>query len=533
MSRSSVSYSVLSDEEKKTLRRELYLDPVLFMRTILSHWFTEPLTWMHRGYLAILLRRTDFLPKYGEIDKIISNFVYKQNPWDENEVGKPLFTLNRDGSVSLCVTKHTEIMMPRGIGKTTIANGANVFKGVYKVNNYTLLIGETATHAETQLANCKKEFEYNSKLISLYGALKGTGKWAQDQFELANGWVMAATGRGGQVRGRNVNGVRPDCIHLDDVEDKESVSTQDQRNKTLEWFMGDVLPALGELNENSFILLTGTLLHNEALLVTLGRDPTFTTIVLGVLDSEGEPVFPKYMSAEKILSKKEMYSRQGKLELFYLELFNKLVSEDTMKLKPSDIQRNILSRPIVRALTHDPAISKKKSADDAAFAVLGLYAGGHFQIETVEGFKGLTPQEARDKIFSLRNLWSEPDMPFLVGVEAVAYQEALLDLLTEEMAKRNDYFLVEKLRFGTEKKARILGQLQPRYASHVLHHRREFPVYETQMKEFPSGHDDLLDAVAMGLFMLQAYLSSANEKELDNSEDGSYYKDDAGESGGL
>lgn len=524
---------ILSEEEKKNLRRELYLDPVLFMRTILPHWFTEPLTWMHRGYLAILLRRTDFLPKYGEVDKIIKNFVYKQNPWDEEEKGKPLFSLEKDGSISLLVTKHTEIMMPRGIGKTTVANGADIFKGCYKVNNFVLLIGETATHAETQLGNCRKEFEYNAKLISLYGNLKGTGKWAQDQIELANGFIMAATGRGGQVRGRNVNGNRPDCIRLDDVEDKESVSTNDQREKTRDWFLGDVLPALGELNPLASIILTGTLLHNEALLVTIGQDPTFTTIVLGVVDSDGEPVFPKYMSTEKIALKKEMYSRQGKLDLFYLELFNRLVSEDTMKLRPSDINRDLLSRPIARALAHDPAISKKKDADDAAFAVVGIYPGGHFQIEDVEGFKGLTPQEARDLFFKKRALWKEEGVPFLSGIETVAYQEALYDLITEEMAKRNDYFLLEKLRFSAEKKARILGQLQPRYAAHVLHHRRPFPLYETQMREFPSGHDDLLDVVAMALFLLQNFISSANEKEIDSEEGSSYYEDEAGESGGL
>ena len=525
--------TTLSDEEKKSIRRELYLDPVLFLRTVLPHWFTEPLTWMHRGYLAILLRRTNFLPKYGELDKIIKNFVYKQNPWDEKEKGKPIFTLEEDGSLSLCISRNTEIMMPRGIGKTTLANGAQVFMGCYKVRKFVLKIGETATHAETQLMNCRKEFEFNNKIKTLFGELKGTDKWSEEMFVLANGFIMAATGRGGQVRGRNVNSIRPDFIHLDDVEDKESVSTAEQRKKTLEWFMGDVIPALGELNPDSTVLLNGTLLHNEALLVVLGKDPTFTTIVLGALDVDGAPVFEKYMSLDKLAAKKAFYARGGKLELYYLEYFNKLTSEDTMALRPSDINRTLLERPLAVALTHDPAISKKKDADDAAFAVVSLYPAGHFQIETVEGFKGLTPQEAVEKFFSLRNLWKREDVPFYAGVETVAYQEALYDLLTEEMAKRNDYFPLEKLRFSGEKKARILGQLQPRYRAHLLHHRREFPLYESQMQEFPSGHDDLLDVVSMALALLQPLLSSSIEETLDSEDGNSYYEDDAGESGGL
>lgn len=63
--------------------------------------------------------------------------------------------------------------MPRGIGKTTLANGAQVFMGCYKVRKFVLKIGETATHAETQLMNCRKEFEFNNKIITLFGALKG------------------------------------------------------------------------------------------------------------------------------------------------------------------------------------------------------------------------------------------------------------------------------------------------------------------------------------------------------------------------
>lgn len=524
----------LEEAEKAELRKKYWLDPVAFMQEVLSDWFYKPLTWMHRGYLAIILRRTDFLPKYGELDKIIKNFVYKNDPWDKDEEGKPLFRLEKDGSISLTISKNTEIMMPRGIGKTTVANGADIFIGAYKLWNFVLKIGETATHAQAQLINCRNQFEFNNKLRWLFGEMKGRGSWSQEEFQLSNGFIMAATGRGGQVRGRNVDGKRPDFIHLDDVEDKESVSTPEQRDKTLNWFMGDVLPALGELQHDCTILLNGTLLHNEALLVKLGKDPTFTTVVLSVLDSDGEPVFPDYMNLEKLERKKDTYVRQGKLDLFYLEYFNQLVNEDTMQLPPSLISREVLERPIARALAHDPAISKKKSADEAAFAVVGLYPAGRFQIEYVEGFRGMTPQEARDKFFSLRRLWSEPDIPFFCGLETVAYQEALYDLITEKMSADGDWFQLEKIRFSQEKKARILGQLQPRYRAGVMHHRREFPVYESEMREFPAGHDDQLDVVAMALSMLQPLYAAASEKIVDSSyESVSYYDTDAGESGGL
>lgn len=532
----SSNTTALSSEELRRLQEYYLTDPVAFMQEVLGGWFTQPLAWVHRGWLAILLRRTDFLPKYGELDKIISHFTYKTNPWDPLEEGKPIFHLESSGKVTLTLTRNNEVMMPRGIGKTTLFNGTILYCAAYKLRNFVLLIGETASHASQQLQNIRRELEENPVFRTLYGNLKGSGTWNNDQIELANGFVLAATGRGGQVRGRNVGGHRPDLIALDDVEDEESVSTPEQRDKTLSWFMQAVVPAIAEMDTNASIFLSGTLLHNEALLVKVGQDPTFTSIVLGVLDNSGQPLFPAYMNLEKLERKKEFYSRQGKLPQYYLEYFNRLVAAETMKLKPEWIQREVLSRPLALALCHDPAISKKKKADSATFAVVGLYPAGRFQVEECWGAQGLTPQEARDKLFSLYKTWHaySPETPLYVGLEVVAYQEALYDLCTEKMAQDDYWFHIEKLKFTQEKSARILGQLEPRYRARVVHHRRTFGELESQMMEFPAGHDDYLDVVAMCFSMLQPlYAAAATQKSLDSSDGDSYYEDDAGETGGL
>lgn len=527
--------SNLNSQELLAIQEEYYRDPVAFLREVLGNWFTAPLSWVHRGWLAILLRRTDFLEKYGEIDKIIDHFVYKDDPWNPQEKGKPLFKYGPNG-LELTITRNTEVMMPRGIGKTTLFNGSIIHMAVYETRRFVLLIGETATHASQQLQNIRREFEENPVLKTIYGNLKGSGSWNNDQIELANGFTLAATGRGGQVRGRNVNGHRPDLIALDDVEDEESVSTAEQRAKTLSWFTQAVMPAIAELDPNASIFLSGTLLHNEALLVEVGKDPTFTTVVLGVLDNEGAPVFPHYMSLEKLEAKKAFYERQGRLPQYFLEYFNRLVSDETMQLKPDDIQREVLLRPLALALCHDPAISKKKKADSAAFAVVGLYPAGRFQVEDVWGGPGLTPQEARDKLFQLHKKWHAyaPEVPLYVGLETVAYQEALYDLCTEKMAQEDYWFTIEKLKFNQEKSARILGQLQPRYRARVVHHRRQFGALESQMMEFPAGHDDFLDVVAMCFSLLQPLYAAAAEKTVDSDGGyGSYYESEAGETGGL
>lgn len=46
--------SNLSTQDLIALQNAYYADPVEFMRSVLADWFTAPLSWVHRGWLAIL-----------------------------------------------------------------------------------------------------------------------------------------------------------------------------------------------------------------------------------------------------------------------------------------------------------------------------------------------------------------------------------------------------------------------------------------------------------------------------------------------
>lgn len=529
----------LSPSEREALLIQFYNDPVDFMQTCLDRWFYEPMSWVHRGFIALITKKTRFLSKYGDLDKILKGFVYRKiDPWNESEETFPIFQWGDESKtwLTFAATRFLEIMMPRGIGKTTLTEGCCVWLGCFKEKNFPMLIGETATHAENIQRNIRNEFEVNEKIKLIFGDLSGKSSpnhsWNDQQFELLNGFAMACTGRGGQVRGRNIKGQRPDLIILDDVEDKESVSTQEQLKKTREWFSGDVLPAMGEIGSKGDIILCGTLLSNEALLVTLGKDPSFTTVVFGALDPSGAPLFSAYMTPEKLAVKKGFYERMGQLDIFYLEYFNRISDESTRALKTSYIQYGLPQGQLLAlALAVDPAISKKKEADDTAFGLVGLYPGCHLGILQVEGFKGMTPQETILHLWTMRKqilagLPKDPEgapcIPVLVGIESVAYQEALFDLLREKQALEEDWFQVEKIKFNTEKKARILGTLEPRYKAGLLHHQKQFGVYESQMKDFPKGHDDQLDVVSMAIHLLGPLIQSTASVGIDSQEEDIY-----------
>lgn len=529
---SSLKSETLQELQLSALE-DLYVDPPRFLREVLPHWFTVPFSWLHLAFIAFLLRRSDFLKFYPKELELIYRFCrIKRDPWDKTEEGIPAFIPGPNGPI-LRAAPNVELMLPRGMGKTTTENGCFIFLLAFGVRKFILLCSETADQAARQYNNIRSELEDNPMLNALFGSLKGTKDWNEKGLHLTNGSWLAYTSRGGQVRGKNFGGQRPDLIVLDDVEDQESVETPTQRNKTLDWFLSAVMPAIAELSADSSFLFTGTLLDKEALLVTMGTDPTFTTMVFGILDPEGNPIFPEYMSLEKLQAKKDLYARKGKLSKFYLEYFNQISSDETAVFKAENIIHSYSeAQPIARALCVDPALSSKSKADYCSFGVVSLLPGGRFQIEYCDGFRGMRPRETAQKYMTLKRQWSSEACPCYYGLETVAYQAALADIIREEMVRYNDYFPLAELRFQQEKQTRIRGQLEGRYNAKLVQHRVPFKLYESQLLEFPYGHDDLPDVIAMCFHLLGPHLASALESPVD-SKDASELSYSPMETGGL
>lgn len=531
----------LTSDDKRLLMQEGLIDPVFFLRHFLSHWFTKPIPWAHRGVLAILLRQTDFLLNFGEetwpegtfewtredLELIIKHFVWKADPLKEDEEGKPqqetfpLFTLREaeDGTLTLDlqVAKFTQIVWPRGFGKTTLINASNIYKAVYRLRKFIVYLSETATHASMQLTNIKRELESNALILEVFGPQRPNRNdseiWREDFFETLGGVALAARGRGGQVRGLLHRTERPDDIVIDDVEDPESVETDLQRRKTRAWFKADVEPALNQIKGNGSITMIGTLLHREALIPTMMGDPDWISITFGALIG-GEPIWPAYMNAAAIERKKTSFARAGMLAEFYREFMSKLTNSTTAKFKgPFTIVPRTITDFVARALVIDPAISEKENADFCCFAVTGMTENGMHHVLDVYGRKGMSPREQIDKYFELKLQWDTTHH----GVEAVAYQKALVHLIREEMFRKakiygsKAYFEVTPITQPRNKSklSRVEGALAPRYSAGYITHQKVFPELELQLLEWPTEKRDFPDAVAMAITLLDPFAALA------------------------
>jgi len=515
----------LTPQEAEAIAGNCYTDPVQFCHVFLSHWFPGEISWLHRGLLAILLRKTDFLIKYGELEKIFSNFVYKTDPSDPNSREESFFEPVYDSAgkvvkINLRIGQYTLAMIPRSYAKTTTTNAAVLFCILYLDRGFIVYISETDTHASMQLGNIKRELEANDSIHAVFGRLQPeyrSGRpWNADLIETTTGCVVVSRGRGGQVRGLNHNGRRPNWEIWDDVEDKESVSTAEQRNKTLEWAYGDAIPALSAMGNAGTITALGTLLNAEALLTVLMKDPQWTTCKFGAIDRQGEPTWAARMGFKELDRLKSSFAIAGKLNVFYMEYHNEVRNEESAKFRKSFFIYGLAKEALHKALAIDPAISNKPGADFCAIACAGMeMKTGKIHVLDMWGKVGASPREQIDQYFNFDRLYD----PQYRGVEAIAYQAALIHLLREEMFRKKRYFEIIPITHKVKKEERIEGILQPRYASGYIVHTRPFPLLEEQLLDWPNGKKDFPDALSMAISLLDPMAAAAaGEKDLGEDE---------------
>jgi hypothetical protein len=517
-------------------------DPAYFLRYFLRHWFPSQLPPFHLGYLALMTGKVTFLDNYPEAhDFLLNHFNYEPDPREpallEDGVTPnleaqptPVFVKNDAGDICLVAPReHINFVVPRGFSKTTLTKGAFLYELITNYTTYGIFLSATATHAEAQLQDIKTELETNSLLREAYGNQVPTRadsqSWTGDEIQLLCGSILVARGRGGQVRGLTYQGKRPNKVCLDDVEDEDSIATSTLRDKTKRWFYGSVAPA-GQLMEGATgeswaqealqIINLGTLLGAESLIMDLNKDPTFSTVRFGARVQPNLMLWPFKMSEPTYLRMRDNAKKTGTLGHFSKEYDSTIrVDEDAVFPSVFHYVPVAISDLIARSLALDPAISEEAKADEAALIVAGRHRdSGALWFLDEWGGVGKSPTQKLDALFEYHRKWQTTHN----GIEAVAYQAALLHLAREKMAKERYFFIITPIRPGSKqtKAERIVGTLSPRYKANFIYHQRPLAKLESGLMDWPNGRKDFADAAAMALNLLGETVGVVMDKELDN-----------------
>ena len=177
---------------------------------------------------------------------------------------------------------------PRGHAKSTnFTFKDSIHSAVYAYKHYEIILSDSSEQAEGFLSDIKTELEENAALREDFGELEGR-VWKASVILLSNGVKIEALGAGKKIRGRRHKQWRPDLILCDDLENDENVNTAEQRKKLRDWFYKAVEKAGDTYTD---IVYIGTLLHYDALLANVAKNPEYEAVrykgVISFADEHG------------------------------------------------------------------------------------------------------------------------------------------------------------------------------------------------------------------------------------------------------
>jgi len=182
-----------------------------------------------------------------------------------SDLHRKLFELTERDEVPLAV-----VMAFRGSAKSTIMTMSYPIWAVvgHQQKKFVVIASQTQYQARVHLTNIKRELECNELLANDLGPfVEQREEWGSTSLFIPkyNARITAISTEQ-SVRGIRHGAKRPDLIIADDVEDASSVKTKEGRNKTFDWYTGEIIPA-GDTNTKRIVV--GNLLHEDSLLMRL------------------------------------------------------------------------------------------------------------------------------------------------------------------------------------------------------------------------------------------------------------------------
>ncbi len=177
----------------------------------------------------------------------------------------------------------------RGSGKSTLFTMSYALWSILgkQQKKFVLIFCQTRGQAKQHMMNLRRELESNALLKSDLGPFReeeeGDKEWSSSSLVFSRTGVRVTVASTEQaIRGLRNQEYRPDLVICDDVEDIASTKTQEGRDKTYQWFTGEVLP-IGDTSTR--IVVVGNLLHEDSLLMRLEN---------GIARKEREGIFREY-----------------------------------------------------------------------------------------------------------------------------------------------------------------------------------------------------------------------------------------------
>ncbi|KKM27053.1 hypothetical protein LCGC14_1578570 [marine sediment metagenome] len=399
------------------------------------------------------------------------------------------------------VQNFVELVAFRGSAKSTIASlSYPLYRAVTGKSRFIILISDTFKQAKIHIANLISELENNKELREDYGDFRSKDEeWTATNLVLNNGVRILSLSKGQKIRGLRHLEFRPDLIIGDDIENPDSVRVKEQRDKTEEWWLSDVIPALADEGK---LVLIGSLLHTDSLMArTKGR---ILTGGWGLLKEypiikDGKSLWPERYDEKGLerLQKQIAQSNEGK-RFWLREYLLQIVPDEGQIVTKVNYYQKLPTIKVI-GIGVDLAISQKQTADNTAFNVAG--EGDDGKIYNLYNFsKRLLFNDTLSKLHEIYENYKVlyPGVPIKIGWEDVAYQAVGIEEYTRRYGVKP-----ESIKRTQDKHAR-LNLLEPRLTSGQILFR-ETGDEDVVMQILNFGverYDDLMDAAEISFNLL-------------------------------
>lgn len=413
---------------------------------------------------------------------------------------KEIFSLTQNNDYQQAV-----IVAFRGSAKSTIVTLSNPIWSIVgkPQKKFVLIVSQTQQQARFHLSNIKEELEQNTLLTHDFNIhIDHEDEWRYDSLVLSSyGARIHSVSIGESMRGLREKQYRPDLIICDDIEDLNSVKTQESRDYTFDWFNKTLVP-MGK--PTTKIIVVGNLLHEDSFIMRMkekikndSQNKVYKSYPL--IDENGKTLWlGKYPTQNAIEREKSMLSYDAWMQEYLL----KIVRRDDQVVQPEwigyydelpSIQGNDFQ---YAAISADLAISEKETANFTSILTAYVFGYGDktkvyilpFPINKRMNFPK-TIETIKEAYQSLVNR----GIVTKVFIEEVAYQASLTQLLSINGVKATGVTIS-----GQDKRARIAQTTSWMKSENILFSKKGCEDLINQLIYFGvEKHDDLADAFSL------------------------------------
>lgn len=447
----------------------------------------------------------DFLNALEKIPEVWFNFLLAESltldvPWFHIDIFELLISF---------IDPKFALAVPRGHAKTTIVKLAIVHYFTFSKIRFIVYCSNTSPIAKAECKDIVNMIE-SENYISTFGQVEwetkneSEGIWI---FKLkGKRCILRSLGAQQQVRGMNMDNMRPELLICDDAEDAENTSTTEQQRKFKKWVYGPLFKACARHSKKIWI---GNLIGQHCLINTFCESDSWSSIKYGCITEQGEALWPEMFDLEYLRTDFLEYQANGETAIWFAEMMNMPIPEGMGLIKPEDIKYNVgVDAGELQSgfITIDPAISKKTTANNSGIAVHGLVKGKWQIVETVKAKVG--PIELFEIAYYLCCKWRIR----AIGIEAIAYQAALEPFFRYLLINKQEHSIeIFPLMSGTARKTeRIVtwaGWLKEGSYSLTLGDTditKQLLMYDPTKED---NDDDVIDACAYGPQMITKHLN--------------------------